>query len=72
MTYECWWDKQYGDQYAIRLENGRVTGWHKLSAGEEATAETVPWLAYDGEPGNIAFLETMRSHAEVLLSVEVR
>lgn len=71
MRYECWWDKQYGDKYAIRIDNDHVTGWHKLAPDEQVTTDTLPWLLYDTDPGNIAWCESIRSKAEVMFSVEV-
>jgi hypothetical protein len=70
MTYEYWWDKRYGDKYAIRIDNGKVTGCHKVAPDETVTAESLPVLFYDGDPGNLAWCEEARSRSEVLLSVE--
>jgi hypothetical protein len=55
MVYECWWDKQYGGQYAIRIENGHVTGWHKLTPDEKVTTDTLPWIFYDTSPEEVAW-----------------
>jgi hypothetical protein len=71
MVYECWWDKQYGGQYAIRIENGHVTGWHKLAPDETVTTDSLPWIFYDTNPEEVAWCESIRSKSEVLFSVEV-
>ena len=47
MVYQYWWDKQYGDKYAIRIDDDRVTGWHKLAPDEQVTTDTLPWIFYD-------------------------
>jgi hypothetical protein len=70
MIYEHWWDRRHGDQYAVRIEHGKVTGWSKLPPSAPVTAASLPGFSYDTDAGNIAYCEEIRPHAEVLLSVE--